>query len=89
MNKQNILVVDDYWENLIVMEVLLEVEDCNLVMVGFGNEVLVLVFKYDFVLVLFDVQMFEMDGFEVVQLMCQNCKIWYIFIIFVIVIFKE
>ena len=89
MKKQNILVVDDHRENLIAMEALLEAEDRNLVMAGSGNEALALALKHDFALVLLDVQMPEMDGFEVAQLMRQNRKTRHIPIIFVTAISKE
>lgn len=67
--KQNILIVDDHRENLIALEAILEDPRRNLVMASSGNEALQLAMKYDFALVLLDVQMPEMDGFEVATLM--------------------
>ena len=72
--KQNILVVDDHRENLIALEAILDGEGRNLVMAQSGNEALSLALKYDFALVLLDVQMPEMDGFEVAELMRKNNK---------------
>lgn len=89
MQKQNILVVDDHRENLIAMEALLEREGRNLVMAQSGNDALALALKHDFALILLDVQMPEMDGFEVAQLMRRNRKTRHIPIIFVTAISKE
>ncbi|GAA5118748.1 response regulator [Alloalcanivorax gelatiniphagus] len=89
MIKQNILVVDDHRENLIAMEALLEGEGRQLIMAQSGNEALALALKHDFALVLLDVQMPEMDGFEVARLMRQNRKTRHIPIIFVTAISKE
>ena len=72
--KQNILVVDDHKENLIALEAILEGDGRNLVMAQSGNEALNLALKHDFALVLLDVQMPEMDGFEVAELMRKNKK---------------
>jgi CheY-like chemotaxis protein len=87
--KQNILVVDDHRENLIALEAILDGEGRNLVMAQSGNEALSLALKYDFALVLLDVQMPEMDGFEVAELMRKNKKTHHIPIIFVTAISKE
>ncbi|EKF73596.1 sensory box protein/response regulator [Alcanivorax hongdengensis A-11-3] len=87
--KQNILVVDDHRENLIALEAILDGEGRNLVMAESGNEALGLALKHDFALVLLDVQMPEMDGFEVAELMRKNKKTRHIPIIFVTAISKE
>lgn len=87
--KQDILVVDDHRENLIALEAILEGEGRNLVMAQSGNEALSLALKHDFALVLLDVQMPEMDGFEVAELMRKNKKTRHIPIIFVTAISKE
>lgn len=89
MDKQNILLVDDRTENLIALEAILEAPDRNLVRASSGNEALATVLKRDFSLVLLDVQMPDMDGFEVAELMRKNKKIRSIPIIFVTAISKE
>lgn len=85
----NILIVDDRAENLLVMESILENTECNIVKAISGNEALSLMLDYDFALVLLDVQMPEMDGFETAELMRSNSKTKCIPIIFVTAISKE
>lgn len=89
MIKQSILMVDDHRENLIALEAILEAPGRQLVMATSGNEALQLALKYDFSLVLLDVQMPEMDGFEVAQLLRKGRKTRAIPIIFVTAISKE
>ena len=89
MIKQSILMVDDHRENLIALESILEAPGRQLVMATSGNEALQLALKYDFSLVLLDVQMPEMDGFEVAQLLRKGRKMRNIPIIFVTAISKE
>ena len=89
MIRQNILIVDDHKENLIALEAILEAPNRNLVMATSGNEALQLALKQDFSLVLLDVQMPEMDGFEVAELMRQSRRTRGIPIIFVTAISKE
>ena len=85
----NILIVDDRHENLFVLESLLEDMNCNIIKATSGNEALSLMLDYDFALVLLDVQMPEMDGFETAELMRGNVRTRYIPIIFVTAISKE
>ena len=89
MIKQNILVVDDHRENLIALEAILEAPNRNLVMASSGNEALALALKHDFSLILLDVQMPEMDGFEVAELLRKSKRTSTIPIIFVTAISKE
>ncbi len=89
MEKQKILIVDDKPENLIALEAVLEDENRELVKVYSGNEALKILLKDRFALVLLDVQMPGMDGFEVAQLMHSNQKIAKVPIIFVTAISKE
>lgn len=89
MDKQNILLVDDRIENLVALEAILDAPDRNLVRANSGNEALAAVLKRDFALVLLDVQMPDMDGFEVAELMRKNKKVRSIPIIFVTAISKE
>lgn len=85
----NILIVDDRLENLFVLESLLENLSCNIIRATSGNEALSLMLDYEFALVLLDVQMPGMDGFETAELMRSNNKTKYIPIIFVTAISKE
>ena len=87
--KQKILLVDDHRENLIALEAILESPGRQLAMATSGNEALQLALKNDFSLVLLDVQMPEMDGFEVAQLLRQGKKTRNTPIIFVTAISKE
>jgi len=89
MIKQNILIVDDHRENLIALEAILEDPARNLIMASSGQEALQLALKHDLALVLLDVQMPGMDGFEVASLMRNNRKTKAVPIIFVTAISKE
>ncbi len=89
MIKQNILVVDDHQENLVALEAILESPHRHLVMATSGNEALQMALKHDFSLILLDVQMPEMDGFEVAHLLRKNRRTSNIPIIFVTAISKE
>lgn len=65
----NILLVDDKPENLVVLEELLRQPGRRLVTARSGNEALRTLLKEDFAVVLLDVEMPEIDGYEVAQLM--------------------
>ena len=64
-----ILIVDDRPANLLAMEHILVGMDVELFKAASGNEALALMIHNDFAVVLLDVQMPEMDGFEVASLM--------------------
>lgn len=72
--KVNILVVDDLPEKLMVYESLLEELGQNLVTVNSGEEALKLVLKHEFAVILLDVNMPGMDGFETASLIRQRKK---------------
>jgi diguanylate cyclase (GGDEF)-like protein/PAS domain S-box-containing protein len=67
--KSVLLVVDDYPENLVTMRAVLQRQDWEIVTASSGMEALGLLLDVDVDLVLLDVQMPEMDGFEVARLM--------------------
>ncbi|MDF1820649.1 MAG: response regulator [Alcanivoracaceae bacterium] len=79
----SVLIVDDTPENLVALEVVLDDVDCTLVTASSGNEALGKLLKQDFALVLLDVQMPGMDGFEVAELMRNNKRTAHVPIIFV------
>ncbi|WP_088227473.1 response regulator [Desulfosporosinus sp. FKB] len=63
-----ILMVDDRIENLIALEAILDSSSYELVRAESGHEALRQLLKYDFALILLDVQMPELDGFETARL---------------------
>jgi diguanylate cyclase (GGDEF)-like protein len=66
-NRPKILVVDDTPANLVAMRRLLARADADIFEAASGNEALALCLDHQFALVLLDVNMPEMDGFEVAQ----------------------
>ena len=84
-----ILIVDDRDENLLALEGWLENPDLKIVKATSGNQALGLMLEEEFALVLLDVQMPEMDGFETAELMRFSEKTKNIPIIFVTAISKD
>ena len=70
--RPKILVVDDTPANLIAMRRLLARAEADIYEAGSGNEALALCLDHQFALVLLDVNMPEMDGFEVAQFISEN-----------------
>ena len=68
----NILLVDDRPSNLLSLKGLLERPDYNLVLAASGPEALALVLRQDFALILLDVAMPRMDGFETASIIKQR-----------------
>ncbi|MHB8736910.1 MAG: sensor histidine kinase [Terriglobales bacterium] len=66
--KANILLVDDRRENLLVLEVTLEELGQNLVSATSGQQALRHLLDSDFAVVLLDIQMEDLDGFETAHL---------------------
>jgi two-component system, sensor histidine kinase and response regulator len=79
----NILLVDDKPENLVALEELLRDPGRRLVKASSGNDALRMLLKHDFAVVLLDVEMPEMDGYEVAQLMRSTERTRLIPIVFV------
>lgn len=89
IDKFNILIVDDREENLLTLEGILNDPELNIVKATSGNEALGLMLEYNFAVVLLDVQMPDMDGFETAELMRSNEKTRNTPIIFVTAISKQ
>ncbi|MGH8659215.1 MAG: ATP-binding response regulator [Gammaproteobacteria bacterium] len=70
----NILLVDDHHENLLALETLLSDLGQNLVFAQSSEEALKRLLKDDFALMLLDVQMPEIDGFEMARLIRERKK---------------
>src|SRR3990167_6348283 len=78
-----LLLVDDRPENLTALQAVLGPLNVDLVTATSGNDALRHTLKRDFALVLLDVQMPGMDGFETAELMRSNPKTRHLPIIFV------
>ena len=89
MEKINILIVDDRPENIIALEALLQRDDINIITTTNPNEALRISWEKDIAIALVDVQMPEMDGFELVEILKSNPRTKGILIIFVTAISKE
>jgi signal transduction histidine kinase len=66
--RPNVLIVDDVEANLVALEALLDPLKCNLVRARSGNEGLKQLLRREFAVILLDVQMPEMDGYEMARL---------------------
>lgn len=85
----SILIVDDRPENLVALEHVLDQPGWRVVRAQSGNEALALAQEEEFALVLMDVQMPDMNGFETAQLMRLNPRTRSLPIIFVTAIGRD
>jgi signal transduction histidine kinase len=73
-DRVNILLVDDQPANLIALEAMLQGLGQNLIQAGSGREALKWLLTHDFAVILLDVKMPDMDGFETAALIRQRDK---------------
>jgi PAS domain S-box-containing protein len=85
----NVLLVDDAEENLVALEAILEPLGENLIRAGSGEEALRTLLVSDVAVILLDVQMPSLDGFETAALIKQREKTRSIPIIFLTALSKE
>lgn len=71
-SKPKVLLVDDVQANLTVLRALLSDMEYELIYASSGNEALKHLLKHEFAVVLLDVQMPEMDGYEVASYAREN-----------------
>jgi signal transduction histidine kinase len=71
-DKVNVLLVDDQPANLLALEAMLEGLGQNIVQASSGREALRSVLTQDFAVILLDVRMPDMDGFETAELIRQR-----------------
>jgi signal transduction histidine kinase len=88
-DRVNILLVDDRPENLLALEAILEPLAQNLVRANSGSEALKRVLEMEFATILLDVQMPDMNGFEVAEIIKSRERSRTIPIIFLSAINKE
>jgi two-component sensor histidine kinase len=87
--KPRVLLVDDHPENLLALESLLEGLDVQLVRANSGPEALKSLLNDEYALVLLDIQMPGMDGFETATLIRSRDRSRHTPIIFVSAIYKS
>ncbi|MFD1630675.1 response regulator [Pseudopedobacter beijingensis] len=89
MEKINVLLVDDKEENLIALEALIQRDDIHIIKTISANDALKLAWDQSISLALIDVQMPNIDGFELAEMLKSNPRTKDILIIFVTAISKE
>lgn len=87
--KPKILVVDDRPENLVAIERVLKDLDVELIKATSGNEALKATLHHDFVLALLDIQMPEMDGYELAGILREEEKTHNIPFIFISAVYTD
>ena len=70
--KPKILIVDDIPQNLFALEKILQKIEVNVFQANSGKEALGLVLEHEFAMAIVDVQMPQMDGYELVELLRGN-----------------
>ncbi|MEA2156506.1 MAG: hypothetical protein QOE11_2646 [Solirubrobacteraceae bacterium] len=89
MRDTAVLIVDDHEENLVALEAVLDPLECRLVRASSGEEALKALLQDEFAVILLDVQMPGLDGFETAELIRGRERTRGIPIIFVTAISKE
>jgi len=89
MEQAKILIVDDNPENLSALIMLFKKIEVNVVAVENGNEALAEALKQDFALIILDVQMPNMDGYEVAKLLHGDIKTRNIPVVFITAAYSD
>jgi len=89
MIEQKILIVDDRPANLYALENVLRDVDVTVIKANNGNEALISTLNHDFSLAILDVQMPEMDGYELAELLRSEEKTRFMPVIFLSAVFSD
>ncbi|KAA8483840.1 signal transduction histidine kinase [Arcticibacter tournemirensis] len=89
MDLIKLLIVDDRPENIVALEALLKRDEIELITTTSPNEALRICWEQDIAIALIDVQMPEMDGFELVEILKSNPRTREMLVIFVTAISTE
>lgn len=89
IRKPKLLVVDDVEENIFSVTKVLKKLDCEVIPARSGSEALSLTLRHDFAVILMDVQMPILNGFETASILRDNEETKHIPIIFVTAINKD
>ena len=87
--KPKILIVDDKPENLLALRTVLKDLDIELVEAASGNDALKASLHHDFVLALLDIQMPEMDGYELAGILREEEKTKHLPFIFISAVYTD
>ena len=87
--KPKILIVDDKPENLVALRIVLKDLDIELVEATSGNEALKATLHHNFALALLDIQMPEMDGYELAGILREEEKTMHLPIIFISAVYTD
>ncbi len=87
--KPKILIVDDTPENIFTLKTLLKKLDVETISATSGNEALSLTLEHEFGLAIIDIQMPDMNGYELVELMRGNPKTKSLPVIFISAIYSD
>jgi len=87
--RPKILIVDDREENLYALENVLRGVDAEIIKAGNGNDALIATLNHNFALVILDVQMPGMDGYELAELMRDEEETRYVPIVFLSAVFSD
>lgn len=89
MDQLKLLIVDDRQENIVALEALLDRNDIQIITTTSPNEALKICWQQDISIAMIDVQMPEMDGFELVEILKGNPRTRDILVLFVTAISME
>src|SRR3977135_3932720 len=87
--KSKILIVDDKPENLVALRRVLKDLDIELVQATSGNDALKATLRNDFALALLDIQMPEMDGYELAGILREEEKTAHLPVIFISAVYTD